>query len=78
MDDQTRFWIAQQVADSKYTQDVQPLFREGREIAGKKPDILISDGVPNFHNAYQKEFWTHTLTAYEAHQAHPLQGRHEQ
>lgn len=27
MDDETRFWIAQQVADSKWTQDVRPLFR---------------------------------------------------
>jgi putative transposase len=27
MDDQTRFLIAQQVSDSKYTQDVRPLFR---------------------------------------------------
>jgi transposase-like protein len=28
MDDETRFWIAQQVADSKYTEDVRPLFKE--------------------------------------------------
>jgi hypothetical protein len=41
MDDETRFWIAQQVADSKYTQDVRPLFQKGKEVAGKKPDILI-------------------------------------
>jgi hypothetical protein len=25
-----------------------------KEIAGKKPSILISDGTPNFHDAYQK------------------------
>lgn len=61
MDDQTRFWIAQQVADSKYTQDVRPLFKEGRRIAEKKPDILISDGAPNFHNAYMKEYFTHAV-----------------
>ncbi|AIC15255.1 DDE-type integrase/transposase/recombinase [Nitrososphaera viennensis] len=61
MDDETRFWIAQQVADTKYTQDVRPLFKEGKDIAGKKPATIISDGAGNFHNAYQKEFWTHTL-----------------
>jgi transposase-like protein len=58
MDDQTRFWIAQQVADTKYTQDVRPLFQEAKELAGKNPDILISDGAHNFHLAYMKEFRT--------------------
>jgi transposase-like protein len=58
MDDDTRFWIAQQIADSKYTQDVQPLFRQGKRIASKNPEILISDGAPNFHNAYKREFFT--------------------
>jgi transposase-like protein len=58
MDDETRFWIAQQVADTKYTADVQPLFREGKEIVGKRPAVIISDGAPNFHDAYKKEFYT--------------------
>jgi hypothetical protein len=58
MDDQTRFWIAMQVSDSKYTQDVQPMFKEAKELAGKKPDMLISDGARNFHEAYLKEYWS--------------------
>jgi putative transposase len=58
MDDETRFWIAQQVADKKNTSDIQPLFREGKQRAGKKPNVLISDGAPNFHVAYKKEFLT--------------------
>jgi putative transposase len=58
MDDETRFWIAQQVADKKNTSDIRPLFREGKEAAGKKPNVLISDGAPNFHDAYLKEYWT--------------------
>ena len=32
MDNETRFWIAQQVADTKYTADITPLFREGRKL----------------------------------------------
>jgi len=58
MDDETRFWIAQQVADNKFTENVTPMFKEGKEVAGKKPDILISDGAPNFHDAYKEEFWS--------------------
>ena len=53
MDDQTRFWIAQQVADTKYTSNIQPLFKDAKEIAGKRPNTVITDGARNFH-----EFWT--------------------
>jgi transposase-like protein len=58
MDDETRFWIAQQVADTKNTADVTPLFSKGKEVAGTKPNVLISDGAPNFHTAFNKELWT--------------------
>lgn len=58
MDDETRFMMAQQVADSKFTQDVQPLFKEAKQVAGKKPKTLISDGAFNFHQAYLKEYHT--------------------
>ena len=58
MDDETRFWIAQQVADRKNTSDINPLFRKGKEVTGKRPMTLISDGAPNFHDAYRKEFFT--------------------
>ena len=43
MDDETRFWIAQQVSDKKNTSDIQPLFKQGKEVAGKRPAVLISD-----------------------------------
>jgi transposase-like protein len=58
MDDQTRFWIAQQVADSKYYEDVTPMFKEGRRIACKMPKELVSDGATNFHVAWKKEYRT--------------------
>ncbi len=54
MDDETRFWIAQQVADKKNNSDIRPLFQKCKEITGKKPKVLISDGAPNFHLAYMK------------------------
>lgn len=56
MDDQTRFWIAQQVSDNKYVQDVRPMLADGAAIAGKKPRVLISDGAYNFHVAWKKEY----------------------
>ena len=55
MEDQTRFWIAQQVAESKYTQEVRPMFKKGKRIACKVPNNLIHDGATNFHVAWKKK-----------------------
>ena len=58
MDDETRFWIAKQVSDSKYTEDVRPLFKKSVDVAGKKPKVLISDGARNFMQAHKKEWYS--------------------
>jgi transposase-like protein len=57
MDDQTRFWIAQEVADTKYTADLRPLFQKGKKFADKTPKTLITDGAPNFHEAFVDELY---------------------
>jgi transposase-like protein len=57
MDDETRFWIAKEVADTKYTPDITPMFREGKKVAGKAPHTLITDGAFNFSSAFEKAFW---------------------
>jgi len=75
MDDQTRFWIAQEVANSKYTADVRPLLELGKAIAGKKPKSFITDGAQNFHEAYMQEFYTPKLENRTEHIRHiRLQG----
>jgi putative transposase len=78
MDDDTRFWIAQQVADSKYASDITPMFKRAKEVTGKRPNVIISDGARNFHEAYIKEFKTmknpRTRTRHIAHIR--LQGDH--
>jgi transposase-like protein len=61
MDDQTRFWIAQEVANTKFTADLRPLFKLGKAIAQKQPLTLITDGAPNFQEAYTKEFYVRKM-----------------
>src|SRR3989442_12814681 len=51
MDDETRFWIAKEVADTKDSHDASALFRAGRLAAGKKPTLLIMDGLHSYHEA---------------------------
>jgi len=58
MDEETCFWIAQQVADTKDTADVTSLFSKGKDVADTRPNTLTSDGAPNFHTAFNKELWT--------------------
>ncbi|MDE1824354.1 MAG: IS1/IS6 family transposase [Candidatus Micrarchaeota archaeon] len=69
MDDDTRFWIAQQVSDHKAISDVRPMFEEAQERAGKKPKVLISDGAPNFASATIKAWWTQKKEGRVAHVA---------
>jgi putative transposase len=58
MDDETRFWIAQQVVETKNIADITPLFSKGKEVAGTRPNTLISDGAPNVHTAFNRELYT--------------------
>jgi hypothetical protein len=57
-DDKTRYWIAQEVADTKYVHDARALFRKSREVARKKPLTLITDGAQNYQRAFKREFYT--------------------
>lgn len=58
MDDETRFWIAQEVAESKHKHDARKLFQLAKKVTGKKPETLITDGLHSYHRAYLREFWT--------------------
>jgi len=58
MDDETRYWIAQEVAETKYKHDARKLFQMAKKVMGKRPMTLITDGLPAYNDAYRKEFWT--------------------
>jgi putative transposase len=63
LDDETRFWIAKEVAGDKMSHEApeyaSQLFHQGKEIAGKKPLTLITDGLHAYHLAYRREFYAH-------------------
>ena len=45
MDDETRFWIAQEVAETKMKHDARLLFTQSKKLMGKQPKILVTDGL---------------------------------
>lgn len=51
IDDETRNWIAQEVAETKYQHDDRHLFEMGKELMDKRPLVLITDGLPAYHDA---------------------------
>jgi len=58
MDDETRYWIAQEVAETKIKHDARKIFQLAKKVAGKKPMTMITDGLPAYNDAYKKEYWT--------------------
>ena len=56
LDSETRFWIAKMVAEHKGTDDVRPMFKQAKKVAGKIPTTLISDKAANFHEAWKDQY----------------------
>ena len=56
LDSETRFWIAKMVAEHKGTDDVRPMFKQAKKVAGKIPTTLISDKAANFHEAWKEQY----------------------
>jgi putative transposase len=70
MDDETRFWIAQEVADSKHDYDARRLLRKAREAVGHKPETFVTDGLAAYHDAYLKEYRTMSRDTTTSHVRH--------
>ena len=56
LDSDTRYWLAKMVAERKGNDDVAPLFKKAKEVAGKVLERLISDGAANFGHAHRKQY----------------------
>jgi putative transposase len=48
IDDETRFWIAQEVAETKDKHDVRTLFSRAKYLMGKQPKTLVTDGLATY------------------------------
>ena len=56
LDSDTRYWLAMMVAEHKGNGDVEPMFKKAKDLAGKVPSRLVSDGAANFAYAHRKQF----------------------
>ena len=61
VDDDTRYWLAGELADSKDKHDVDNIFRMTKDAAGgKNPTVLITDKLPAYQKAARKIFGNKT------------------
>ena len=71
LDSQTRYWLAKMVAEHKGNDDVAPMFAKAKEVAGKVPGRLISDGAANFAHAHKRQYaaknFMHKESVHESH-----------
>ena len=56
MDDETRFLIAQEVAETKDKHDARQLFIQSRRLMGKQPKNFTTDGLQTYSVAASKIF----------------------
>jgi putative transposase len=56
MDDETRYWIAQEVGETKDKHDARKLFMQARRLMKKQPKIFITDGLPTYSATSRKVF----------------------
>jgi putative transposase len=56
MDDETRFWISQEVAETKMKHNARTLFQDAKRLMGKQPKTIITDGLPSYAIAIQEVF----------------------
>ncbi len=56
MDDETRFWIAQEMAETKEKHDARTLFFRAKRLMAKQPKTLITDGLTSYSLACQQVY----------------------
>jgi transposase-like protein len=56
LDDQSRYWISQEVAETKLKHDARVLFHSAIRVTGKQPKTLITDGLRSYAIACEQAF----------------------
>lgn len=45
------------MADSKDKHDSRELFQKAKDVAVKRPEILVTDGLSSYHDAFNRVFY---------------------
>jgi len=59
MDEKTRFHLVSVISETRSKEDAQVPFKQSKKVAGKKPIVMVTDGLPSYKQAFNKEFYDH-------------------
>ena len=69
MDDDTRYWIAYEMAETKFQHNADSLLELTREQIGRTPKVFKTDGLPAYARSSKKVFGKKTLHVRHIHLA---------
>jgi transposase-like protein len=58
LDKETRFWLCSHISTERAISDARQPFQKAKTVAGKKPMVVVTDGLPAYRDAFNKEFFT--------------------
>jgi len=58
MDHETRFLLASQISQKREVKDARNVFQNAKKVANGKPQIMVTDGLRAYDEAFKKEFFT--------------------
>jgi len=59
MDEKTRFHMVSVITKTREVQDAKKAFRKSKEVGGKKPRLMVTDGLNSYKKAFNSEFYDH-------------------
>jgi len=57
MDAKTRYLLACQITETRFVKDAQIPLRKAKEVANKRPQAIVTDGLPAYQKAIKAEFY---------------------
>jgi putative transposase len=58
MENSTRYLLASHISESREASDARQVFSKAKEVARIKPEVVVTDGLHSYIEAFKKEFWT--------------------
>jgi transposase-like protein len=59
MDEKTRFQLVSMIAETREAQVAKKLFKKSKQVANKKPRLVVTDGLQGYKSAFNSEFYDH-------------------
>jgi transposase-like protein len=67
MDSKTRYLLACQITETRFTSDARKPLQAAKKIANKRPDAIVTDGLQGYKDAIKAEFFDVTANIQNPH-----------